>query len=89
MSCDADEMREMRQEELFTDNLIELMRQVFAGGELSSAQKARIYARIRMRVEMPSAPPEEPQLHLWPLEAYETSVEVDYSYQPMLPMVSI
>lgn len=84
-------MREMRQEELFTDNLIELMRQVFAGEELSSGQKARIYARIRMRVEMPSAPPEEPQLHLWPLEAYETEalVEADYSYQQMLPMVSV
>jgi hypothetical protein len=81
-------MREMRQEELFTDNLIELMRQVFAAEELSSNQKTRIYERVRRRLEMPS---EEEQLRLWPLEAYETEAlaEADYNYQPMLPIVSV
>ena len=34
------------QADLFTDTLIQLMRDVFAQQELSSEQRARIYARI-------------------------------------------
>ena len=36
----------MMQTDLFTDTLIQLMRDVFAQQEISSEQRARIYARI-------------------------------------------
>ena len=36
----------MMQTDLFTDTLIQLMREVFASQEISSEQRARIYARI-------------------------------------------
>ena len=36
----------MMQTDLFTDTLIQLMREVFASQEISSGQRARIYARI-------------------------------------------
>ena len=34
------------QTDLFTDTLIQLMREVFASQEISSEQRARIYARV-------------------------------------------
>ena len=36
----------MMQTDLFTETLIQLMREVFASQEISSEQRARIYARI-------------------------------------------
>ncbi len=47
----------MKQQDLFTNNLIQLMREVLAGPVLSRSQRARLYSRIRMQIQ---GPPVEP-----------------------------
>ncbi len=51
----------MMQTDLFTDTLIQLMREVFASQEISSEQRARIYARVASNRNMETGE----QMDLW------------------------
>ena len=67
----------MNQQDLFTDNLIRLMRDALAGPVLSRSQRTRLFARIRMGMQnrenkVPALQrlPEKKQLYLWPVEVF-------------------
>ncbi|MBI1927553.1 hypothetical protein HYR99_25335, partial [Candidatus Poribacteria bacterium] len=75
----------MKQQDLFTNNLIQLMRDVLAGPVLSRIHRARLDSRIRMQTQQPPVEPfsslkgelretprsgEEAQRYLWPLDAF-------------------